>query len=363
MRKMRSSPFLWLVLAFLFIASADAQDDVQPEEFAVTATAVDGVNLLSNRYMIALWGIEPIELAGTSIALKARTELDNLIGGQPVRCEVKLWRGDKPVARCLNSREVDLGLAMITAGYAVVDRPAISGTVFDNQYKIAEKKSQDEMRGGWGSSSKSGDFAQYFSGNKTLLTGWLIGVVLIPLAGIIFLSLFVTAQINGLRRYIQSTIGESEMRKKDLREQERFVVASMIEGELSANKGKLEAFIIIYNDLLKSLRQSKEHRYQTNGEIVHDAPLLERNVFENNINRLELLGAAMAGEIVSLYGHIDSNPKYTTLDSSMPAEEAVLKLQKVIYDAESLIPRIDKLIQSLHVTVRDKQARQVKFSR
>src|SRR5690606_30615905 len=111
------------------------------------------------------------------------------------------------------------------------------------------------------------------------------------------------------------------------------------------------------NDLLKSLRQSKDHRYQVSGEIVHDAPILERTVFEGNIKRLELLGAGVAGGVVGLYGHIQSNPNYTTLDASVPLDEAILKVQKVVMDAESLIPRMDKIVQSLHVTIRDKQMR------
>lgn len=343
---------------------AGAQEQARPEEFAVTATAVDGGNLLTSRYLVALWGIEPIDVAGTSVALKARTALDNLIGGQAVHCEVKQWQADRPVSRCLNSRETDLALAMLAAGYAVVDRPVVAGTVFENQYKIAEKKAQDEGLGGWsGGTGKAGGWDDYFGGNRKLVYGWLLGVIAIPLMGLIALGAFMMLRLNALRQYMEETIGASESRRKDLREQERFVVASMIEGELSANKGKLEAFIIIYNDLLKSLRQAKEHRYQTNGEIVHDAPLLERAVFDNNINRLDLLGANMAGEVVGLYSHIQSNPKYTTLDGSVPLDEAILKVQKVVSDAEGLIPRIDKIIQSLHVTIRDKQARTVTANR
>lgn len=362
MSKTRLFPLLLVALAGIITVPAMAQEaSARPEQFAAAATAIDGVSLLTGRYMIALWGIEPVEAAGTTIALKARTALDNLVGGQPVRCEVKEWRGDRPVARCLNGRETDLALAMIEGGYAVVDRPAVSGSVFDVQYKEAETKAQHDGTGGWALSAQSGGgFADYFQGNEQLVYGWIIGVLALPLLAGLLIGMGLAARIGRLEKYIRETIGESEARKQVLREQERFVVASMIENELSANKGKLEAFIIIYNDLLKSLRQSKEHRYQVNGEIVHDAPLLERNVFENNINRLEMLGAGMAGEIVGIYGHIQSNPNYTTLDASVPLDEAILKVQKVVSDAESLIPRMDKIIQSLHVTIRDKQARPVR---
>ncbi len=352
------------VLFLLLCAPLQAQvADQQPEQFAATATAVDGASLLTSSYLITLWGIEPIEVSGSSVALRARTDLDNMMAGQAVSCEVKEWRQGRPSARCLSAREVDLGLAMVEAGYAVVDRPAVSGTVFENQYITAEQNAQKEERGGWALGEKDTAFLKYFFNNETFVYGWVLGVIGLPLIGFLLTWLLITARLSAMERYLQKTIGESEARQKDLREQERFVVASMIEGELSANKGKLEAFIIIYKDLLKSLRQSKEHRYQTNGEIVHDAPLLERAVFESNLNRLDLLGAAMAGEIVGLYGHIHSNPNYTTLDGSIALDEAILKVQKVVVDAESLIPRIDKIIQSLHVTIRDRQTRQVKSSR
>ncbi len=359
MHKKRHFPlYVILLSAFLSLPVAAQDANQRPEQFASTATAVDGVNLLTNRYMISLWGVEPIEAAGTTLSIKARTTLDNLIGGQPVRCEVKEWRSDRPVARCLNAQEVDLALAMITAGYAVVDRPLVSGSVFDTQYKAAEQKAQEEQAGGWVETAKDSAFMKYFGNDERLVSGWILGVILIPLITFVLLTALLMARFSRMERYLQNTIGESEARSKELREQERFVVASMIEGELSANKGKLEAFIIIYKDLLKSLRQSKEHRYQTNGEIVHDAPLLERAVFESNMNRLNLLGSSMAGEVVGLYSYVQSNPKYTTLDSSIPVDEAILKVQKVVADAESLIPRIDKIIQSLHVTIRDKQTRQ-----
>jgi hypothetical protein len=316
---------------------------------------------LTGRYMITLWGVEPIEAAGTTVALKARTTLDNFIAGQPVRCEVKEWRGDRPVARCLSAQEKDLGLAMVESGYAVIDRPVVSGSVFDVQYKAAETKAQSAAVGGWGMGRPTGGgFVEYFNGSTQLVQAWLIGVVVLPLTGLLLLGAYLRARISRLEEYVHETIGGSETRKQELHEQERFVVASMIENELSANKGKLEAFIIIYNDLLKSLRQSKDHRYQVSGEIVHDAPLLERVVFESNLNRLELLGPNLAGEIVGVYSHIQSNPNFTTLDASIPLDEAILKVQKVITDAESLLPRIDKIIQSLHVTIRDKQARSLR---
>ena len=130
----------------------------------------------------------------------------------------------------------------------------------------------------------------------------------------------------------------------------------MIEGELSANKGKLEAFIIIYKDMLKTLRLGKGYQGGA-GEIVHEAPALERSVYEANTGRLDVLGTSMATEIVALYGQIEANPSYTTLDASIPQEEAIIKVQKVVSDAEGLIPKIDKIIDSLHVTIRDKQHR------
>lgn len=359
MNNTRYSLLLIVIFAFFIAIPVSAQDapSVRPEQFGASATAVDGANLLTSRYLITLWGVEPVEASGTTLSLKARTILDNIIGGKPVQCEVKEWHGDRPVARCLNAQEIDLALAMIEAGYATVDRPAVSGSVFDVPYRTAETKAQQNAMGGWsiGQAQESG-LAAYFNGNDQLIYAWLIGVLALPLLGVLFVASVLGARLVRLEKYLEQTIGEAETRQKTLREQERFVVASMIENELSANKGKLEAFIIIYNDLLKSLRQSKEHRYQASGEIVHDAPLLERTVFEGNLNRLDLLGPAAAGEIVAVYSHIQSNPNYTTLDASVPMDEAILKVQKVVSDAESLIPKMDKIIQSLHVTIRDKQA-------
>lgn len=364
MCKMRHFYLPILFLTSLYAAPPALSQDAArpPEQFASTATAIDGVSLLTNRYMVTLWGVEPIEATGTTLAIKARTALDNLINGQPVTCEVKEWRSGRPVARCLNAQEADLALSMVQNGYAVADRPGISGTVFDAQYKDAEKKAQHDEKGGWADAAKDTSFLKYFAGNDRFVYGWIIGVFLLPLLAALFGVLFLSVRFSRLEAYLKDTLGASEARKKELREQERFVVASMIEGELSANKGKLEAFIIIYKDLLKSLRQSKDRNYQVHGEIVHDAPLLQRIVYESNINRLNLLGSSIAGEVVGLYGHIQSDPQYTTLNAAVPMDEAILKVQKVVSDAEALIPRIDKIIQSLHITIRDNQMRQMRSS-
>lgn len=349
---------LLVVLGAIPAHLAVAQEQ-KPEEFVTGATAIDAATLYTNRYLISLWGIEPANISA-AVTLKARTYLDNVIGGQPVHCEVKNWQGERPLARCLTAQEVDIGLSMVDAGYAVVDRAAVSSTVFSDSYLDAENDAQGKSLGAWADEGGGHAFLKYFNNDEGLVYGWLAGVLIVPVLCLLIICLITITRFDRLEKYLKETIGESEARKKDLRDQERFVVASMIEGELTANKGKLEAFIIIYKDLLKSLRQAKEHRYQTSGEIVHDAPLLERAVYDNNINRLELLGVTMAGEVVGLYADIQSNPNYTTLDATVPLDQAILKVQKVVLDAEKLIPKIDKIIQSLHVTIRDKQTRQAR---
>jgi hypothetical protein len=56
---------------------ADAKKTFETQARAVSATA-----LLAGQTPVQLWGVEAVEAADPAIKLKARTALDNLIGGR-----------------------------------------------------------------------------------------------------------------------------------------------------------------------------------------------------------------------------------------------------------------------------------------
>ena len=116
-----------------------AQNAAKPDSFASNATAQDANTLIMGRYTVRLWGVEAARLSGTKLSLKGRTAMDDLIGDDAVSCSVVVWRGEQPIARCANKNNIDLAASMLQQGYAVVERQAVTGTVYEEPYFTAEK--------------------------------------------------------------------------------------------------------------------------------------------------------------------------------------------------------------------------------
>lgn len=328
------------------VPAAAAQD-----EFAATATALDAAALMTERTRVALWGIEPVDSAAGSLALEARTRLDDLMAGRPVRCKVMGWEGSTPVAQCFTAQDVELSVEMLRGGFAVVDRPAVIGSVFEKSFFDAERQARTVGKGAWI------DIKNRQTTYRTEeFLGWALAVLILgPLVGFA-----VVAAINalGFRRMLalqREQIDGILVRQDQMREREKFVISAMFEAEINANKIKLDAFMIIYEELLRNLRDAgRQQRFRQTGEIVHEQPPLNRAIFDAYKDRLEILGSQLAVDITRIYSTINADPEYITLEPGMPIDKAVQKVEGIIDDARSLIPPMDKVLSGLSVIIRDK---------
>lgn len=155
---------------------------------------------------------------------------------------------------------------------------------------------------------------------------------------------------------IAEFFAEKDAREGELRARERLVIAASMESELLANKTKIEAFLLIYQELLRSLRDpGKAPKYKLGGEIVHEKPALSRNIFDAYISRLELFGPTIAGELSQLYAQIEEDPEYKTLNPEMSQDQAINMVESIVLNAKNLLEPLEKNIGALNVIIRTKK--------
>ncbi len=366
LRRLTSARLVLSALALLaaFCAPASAQSEpVVPaapgapaalEEFAASATAVDAQTLLTDRYVVKLWGIEAAEIFGTPLKLQARTVLDDMIAGGAVKCRVMSWSGKQPVAQCATSGESDIALAMLQQGFAVVDRPAVLGSVFQDPYFKAERSAKEAGAGAWRNIWQGGGSASISQDKYFPLM--LIALGAVPLLGFACMAL---VGVRGFRRLAETQVQQMGLflqREDKLRDREKFVMAAILEAELNSNRVKIEAFLVVYQDLMKGLRDtSRQPKYRQTGEIIHEQPMLSRTVFDGNTQKLDLLGPKLAGEIASLYASIQPNPNYITLEPDMPVETAAHKVEQIMSAAQAMQKPMDHILAALQVIIRGKK--------
>lgn len=343
---------VFLSLSPLFYPSAaHAQDaPARPDQLATAATAIDAQTLLTERFTIHLFGIEAVDSTQVPLKVQARTLLDDRIGGGAVRCRVLEWDGQDPIAQCAASNQDDLAIVMLREGFAVADRAMLRGSVYEKPYFAAETEARKESRGIWLSADKE-------SGRREETLAYALAVVCLiaPLAGFALVALASARGFGRISEQLERHFRILLSRENDLREREKFVVAAMFEAELSANRTKLEAFLVVYDEILKSLRDSaREHTFRQTGEMIHEQPALARAAFDANKDKMELLGAKIAGEMTTLYAAINPDPDYITLEPGSPIDQAVRKVEQVIQDAHALMEPIEHLLAAVTVIVRDK---------
>ncbi|MCB9978448.1 MAG: thermonuclease family protein [Rhodospirillales bacterium] len=346
----------WILLPLVSIAlswplpSAAQDAPARPERFAAAATAIDAQTLLTERFTIHLFGIEAVDSAQVPLKVQARTLLDDRIGGGAVRCNVLGWENEAPLAQCTASNQDDLAIVMLREGFAVADRAMLRGSVYEKPYFAAETEARKESRGIWLSADKESGRRE-----ETLAYALAIVCLIAPLAGFALVALAGSRGLARISNQLDRQFRILISRENDLREREKFVVASMFEAELSANRTKLEAFLVVYDEILKSLRDSaREHTFRQTGEMIHEQPALARAAFDANKDKMELLGAKIAGEMTSLYAAINPDPEYITLEPGSPIDQAVRKVEQVIQDAQALIEPLEHLLAAVTVIVRDK---------
>jgi endonuclease YncB( thermonuclease family) len=314
-----------------------------PKVFEVQARATDAATLLAGKTPIHLWGIEAATNADPTVQLRARTALDNVIGGKKLSCELKAKLGNDFQAQCVNSQDQDLSLFMLQQGYVTADRSAVYGTVFEDAYITAETRAQDKGIGIWtpsGTSSSSG------SNDGTLMLSFGFILFLCIIGAFTFLSIII---MRGFQKVVDAQNDNIAMMTKErkLRDQEREVVAVMLDSELKANKAKIEAYLAVYEEMLKSMKDTERTpKYKKSGDIVQRQPALGRAVFDRNTDKIDVLGPRLSSELVHFYARIKSNPEYVNLEPQMEIEEAISVLERSLKHARRLNDLTGRLLDS-----------------
>ena len=345
--------FLTLMAGIVHAAQAiEAQAPATPVEaektaarnnFETQARAVSAVTVMSGKTPIRLWGIEPAESIDPSTKLHARTPLDNLINGKKISCELKAKAALDIQAQCVNSDDQDLSLYMLQQGFVTADRAAIYGTVFESAYIQAEARAQDKGIGIWATPA-SGSSGRAADGVLMLSFGFILFLCII--GAFTFLSIIV---MRGFQKVVdaQSDNIEMIMKERKLRNQEREVVAIMLDSELKANKAKIEAYLAVYEEMLGSIKDpERPPKYKKSGDILQRQPALARSVFDRNTDKIDILGIRLSSELVHFYARIKSNPEYVNLEPDMELDEVLDIIERSLKHARRLNDLARRLLDS-----------------
>ncbi|MGB4108129.1 MAG: hypothetical protein WBK55_10105 [Alphaproteobacteria bacterium] len=311
--------------------------------FEAQARAVAATTLMAGQTPVELWGIEAAEGADPSTRLRARTALDNAIGGKKISCELKARSGTDVRAQCVNASDIDLSLYMLQQGYATVDRAAVYGTIFEDAYIQAETRAQSKGIGIW---TPSGTSSGGGGSDGTLMLSFGFVLFLCIIGAFTFLSIII---MRGFQKVVDAQNDNIAMMTKErkLRDQEREVVAVMLDSELKANKAKIEAYLAVYEEMLKSMKDAdRQPKYKKSGDIVQRQPALARSVFDRNTDKVDALGSRLSSELVHFYARIKSNPEYVNLEPHMELEEAVEVVERSLRHARRLNDLAGRILDS-----------------
>ena len=313
-----------------------------PKRIVRPAVVIDPSTLQAEGLTIRLWGISPARTMETPIELNAINMLDHLIGGEPVNCRIMIWDVTEPVARCTAHTNDDLGLVLLQNGYAVVNRHQTYNSVFASAYAEAQESARLARKGIWkivAASSGENHVPKWLEPYMAVLVP--VSIILGPLLGLLVVGFWLR---QALTRILDQQVGAFETGRKKERAlllRERLVLASLLEGELQENLSRIDAFLVIYRDMLKEMNNPEEvPAYQQTGELIHRHPALSRAIFEANMNKLSLLDIKLAGEISKLYAGVYADPEYVTLEPSTPLATALSHIENAIAEAEDLQGKI-----------------------
>jgi hypothetical protein len=140
----------------------------------------------------------------------------------------------------------------------------------------------------------------------------------------------------------------------NLQKREKLVLASSLANELTENKFKCEAFITIYTELLRNLRDTDRRAlYEDTGDFVHQHPPLNRASYDESVDKLHLFGAKLATDLANVYNAIRTEPQYFSMEQTMPRAGAIRIVEMVLDDAQKTLEPIDPVIAALNVIIRD----------
>jgi endonuclease YncB( thermonuclease family) len=324
-----------------------------PDRIIRPMRAVDPITLRAEGVSIRLWGIKPAQSGDTPLELRALDLMDGLIQEQQVNCKIEGGAIPELIGRCTVQSSQDLALELLTKGFVVVDRHQTYNTVFATNYAKAEESARAAGNGVWA-------FVKQAEDGTGGVPKWMQSEVLLPLVlfggpllGLLVVAFVLWRFMDGISSAQTSENRQAEHKEALLQTRERQVLVSTLEGELAENKNKIEAFLVIYGDMLRSLKEGTETpKYQQVGDIVQKHPSFSKTVFEANVPKLNLLEMKLAGHVSKLYSALPKEQEYINLDQNVPLETAVKLVEKVLKDAENLLAPINQVIDELQAAAK-----------
>ena len=302
---------------------------------------VDSTTLISDETEISLWGIEKILSDASVFHLKVRGVLEKKIDDQNVTCIIK--SGDEKniiKAQCVNIKEEDLSLFLLQQGYASADRASIYGSIYEKPYLNAEEEARIDGKGAWAEDviMSSGDMQ---SQNFMMGAFFLMAVFILALC---LLGFYI---MRGFGRVvdIQNQSIDLATKERSLKDKEKYIIASMIDAEVKANKAKIEAYIMVYDEVFQRLdNQGITPTYKKTGEIIQKQPALDRSVFDGNTHKLDSFEPRLISDIIHYYARIKTVPDYVDITPDIPQDEVIQIISTVIENANKLNEISDSLL-------------------
>lgn len=312
--------------------------------------ALDTVTLQAADKKIILWGIKPAQTPEIPLELKALDLIDGLIGNEAVSCKIMGRTTAGITGRCTGYNNIDLGSELLNHGYAVIDRSQTLNSPFAPAYIQAQEAARLNEKGIWhfiGQDNDSGDGLKWLHENLPVLGP--IGLILGPFSGLLIVAFVMHYRLNRLEFLQQNEFDKTHRKEGILLTREKYVLISTLEGEMSENKNRIEAFLTVYGDMLRNMTcENEEPKYQKAGDIVQKQPSLSKVIFEANVDKLSLLDMHLAGQISKLYAVLPKEQEYITLEPNVPLDTAIKLVEKVLHDAQDMLTRIDQVITALH---------------
>lgn len=332
-----------LVTVFVFCGGWSKAQSPLPSRFFEEkgVRAADATTLIVGQAKIALWGIENIEGMNAPFRVMARLTLDDAIGADRVRCELKSRTQEQIKAQCTNASDLDLGLFMLQQGLVIADRAAVYGTVFEEPYIQAEAQARTQKLGVWTESGESGN-RQNSDGSIMITLGFILFLFIV-----VAFSILSIIMMRGFKTVAEAQKESMDMagRERALKERERGIFAMMLDSEIKANKSKIQAYLAVYDEMLKALKdQNRIPKYKKAGDIVQSQPALERSVFDRNTEKMDILGDRLSSQVIHFYARIKTNPDYINIESDMPLDEVIGIVEKALKNAQRLDKIADRLI-------------------
>lgn len=342
----------------------NASESFAQRAYKVSAFANGPASMQTREGVIQLWGLDADALSQTKSRVRAQVKIDDLIGSEDIECTAVRRDAGRVIARCLNVRGEDIALELVKDGLAIIDRSQLAGTQALDTYSNAQQRARIAGSGVWAelsaAQSKQTDISDTisqaavgFQAKDILL---IAAAFLGPLIGMLVICAVLYFGFDRMIKLQKRQMALSQQKEKDLRDREKFVLAASLESEINTNRAKIDAFLVIYEDMLRTMKDPKKTpKYQQSGDIIHQRPSLSRAVYDANLDRMDLLGPQLFSDLSEIYAKINPDADYITLEPDMPIEQAMDKVQKVITQANEMIAPMDKADSALSMIIRERK--------